>query len=112
MNGTWKPQRKARDSSSLSKCAEAQIRVPTGAREACLYRSGPLARSIWTQSRERLSYGCIFVIGQNTMFLVGKRVRRLHQPKSRIKFLLRPHRERPRRRCAAEQRDELAALHD
>src|SRR5262245_53505572 len=34
--------------SSLSKCAEAQTRVPTRAREACLYRSGPLARSIWT----------------------------------------------------------------
>jgi len=63
----------------LSKCAEAQIRVPTGAREACLYRSGPLARSIWIQSRERLSYGCVFVIGENTMFLVDKRVRWLHR---------------------------------
>ena len=42
------------------------------------------------------------------MFLVDKRVRRLHQPKSRIDFLMRARRERPRRSRASEQRDELA----
>ena len=47
-----------------------------------------------------------FVIGENTMFLVGTRVRR----KSRIKFLMRARRERPRGR-AAEKRDELAPFH-
>src|SRR5262249_49563526 len=63
--------------SSLSKRAGAQIRVPTGAREACLYRSGPLARSIWTYSRERLSSGCVFVIWENTMLLVASAFDRL-----------------------------------
>ena len=52
-----------------------------------------------TQSRERLSYGCVFVIGEDTMFLVDKR---RSMASSRIKFLMpaQPAATPPRRQAA------------